>query len=97
MLISLNFLYLKKEKKKDEEKELPQIFCNQMGFYYLNAVMEVVSLFAGEFLLLSVHLCYPMAFSSLRFSPLCVLGGISSFYDITRKHISAQSSNNYSY
>ena len=72
MLISLNFLYLKKEKnkkkKKDEEKELPQIFCNQMGFYYLNAVMEVVSLFAGEFLLLSVHLCYPMAFSSLRFS-----------------------------
>lgn len=46
MLISLNFLYLKKEKnkkkKKDEEKELPQIFCNQMGFYYLNAVMEVV-------------------------------------------------------
>lgn len=39
------FLVFKKRKKekKDEEKELPQIFCNQMGFYYLNAVMEVVS------------------------------------------------------
>lgn len=72
------FLVFKKRKKKDEEKELPQIFCNQMGFYDLNAVMEVVSvrmLIAGEFLLLSMHLCCPMAFSSLRFSLPCALEG----------------------
>lgn len=62
-------------------------------------------MFAGEFLLLSMHFSYPMAFSSLRFSLPSALEGffvvvvvcISSFYDITRKHISAQSSNNYSY
>ena len=78
VLISLNFLYLKKEKNKKKKrmkkKNYHKFFAIRWGFITWMLLWKL-SVFAGEFLLLSMHFSYPMAFSSLRFSLPSALEG----------------------